>query len=524
MLLARLKSHIPLLKTVWRLALPVLLTNLLQSFVNVIDVFMVGRLGSLATAAIGMASVIRILVLVMVLSVTSGAMALVSQAKGAGDHDRMSIVARQAISSGILLSFVLMAIGLFSAEPLLQFANSSDDTVAVQLGAEYLQIFFFGISFLILNFVINRLMQGAGDTITPLYLTAFVNLLNIAFNYIFMFGLGPIPAFGLRGAAIGTIAARAIGVVIGLSIIYSGRNVIKIGAGSYWPDRQMFTDIFSIGVPSGIQGIFRNGSRLLVVKIISATEVGVFGISALAIGTSIESLAFMPILGINVAATSLIGQSLGRWQTKEAQQRGNMAIALGLFLMILFTIPLVVFAPILIRWFAPDANPTVLATGTLYMRTNTLALPMTAIAMVANGAMRGAGDSTPGMISTLATRGGLSIILAYVFGILLDYGSIAVWIALLVGLLLDGVFMGTRWRTNRWIGVALRKSEVYRQHLQHLPDKIQQQYLSEIRTPLMAESKTFERVTKQGVTYQMFDRDVVVTFDSADYKTTTLAH
>ena len=342
MLQATLKSKIPLLKEVWRLALPVLLTNLLQSLVNVVDVFMVGRLGSLATAAIGMASVIRVLVLVMVLAVTTGAMALVSQAKGARDPDRMSIVARQSISSGILLSFVLMGIGLISAEPLLQFANSSDDLVAVQLGAEYLQIFFLGIIFLILNFVINRLMQGAGDTVTPLYLTGIVNLLNIALNYIFMFGLGPIPAFGLQGAALGTIAARALGVVLGLTIIYSGRNVIKIDAGSYWPDRQMFTDIFTIGVPSGIQGIFRNGSRLLVVKIISATEVGIFGVTALTIGSTIESLAFMPILGLNVAATSLVGQSLGSWQTDEAKQRGNMAIVIAVVLMTIFVAPMII--------------------------------------------------------------------------------------------------------------------------------------------------------------------------------------
>ena len=92
-------------------------------------------------------------------------------------------------------------------------------------------------------------MQGAGDTLTPLILTGTLNLLNILFNYIFMFGLGPIPAFGLQGAAIGTVIARGLGIVVAFMIIYSGKNVIKLLPGSYKPHWQMFRDIFAIGVP-----------------------------------------------------------------------------------------------------------------------------------------------------------------------------------------------------------------------------------------------------------------------------------
>ena len=204
---------IKLIKTVWRLALPVLLTNLLQSLVSVVDVYMVGRLGPIAIAAVGMGNVVRMLVLVMVLAVSAGSMSLIAQAKGARDPEQMSFVTRQAISSGFLLSLLLMAIGLPLARPLLLFANSGGEPEAVILGTAYLQILFLGMPFLILNNIFDRLMQGAGDTITPLLLTGSLNLFNILFNYIFMFGLGPIPAFGVQGAAIGTVIARATAVV-----------------------------------------------------------------------------------------------------------------------------------------------------------------------------------------------------------------------------------------------------------------------------------------------------------------------
>ncbi|MCB8943722.1 MAG: MATE family efflux transporter [Ardenticatenaceae bacterium] len=510
-----------LLKQVWRLSLPVLITNLLQSLVSVVDVFMVGRLGPIPIAAVGMGTVIRTLVVVMVLSVAAGAMSLIAQAKGARDPERMSFVTRQAISSGFLLSLVLLVVGLATARPLLQLANSGGDPEAVRLGTAYLQILFLGMPFLVLNVVFDRLMQGAGDTMTPLILNGALNLLNIGFNYIFMFGLGFIPAYGLQGAAIGTVIARGLGLVLAFLIIYSGKNIVKILPGSYRPDWQMFRDIFAIGVPSGIQGIFRNGSRLLVISIITSTEAGTYGAAALAIGLQVESLAFMPVLGINVAATSLVGQSLGSWQTEEARRRGNTAVYLGVALMIVLITPLVAFAPAIIRLFDPSAHPVLLQTGTLYMRINTVFLPFSAVAMVANGALRGAGDSTPGMMSTILTRAAGSVTLAYLLGIVLGYGSTGVWWALALGMVGEAVYMAWRWRGDVWLEVALHKTDLYRQHLHHLPAAVQEQFLREVRAPLMARPFTLEQVNETGVVYQTADHTVTVHFSAEGYEMVT---
>ncbi len=508
----------PLFRQVWTLALPVVLTNLLQTSVNVIDTFMVGRLGPIPIAAVGMGNAIRMLILILLLSVAGGAMSLVAQAKGARDPDQMSFVTRQAISSGFLLSLVLMAIGLPLARPLMILANSGGDPEAVVLGTEFLHILFLGMPFLVLNIVFNRLMQGAGDTVTPLILTAGVNALNVLFNYVFMFGFGPIPAYGVAGAAIGTVISRGLGIGVAFIIIYSGRNVIKILPGTYWPDWQMFIDIFAIGVPSGIQGVFRNGSRLLVMGIITSTEVGTYGAAALAIGFQVESLAFMPVLGINVAATSLVGQALGSWQPHEARRRGNMAVVMGIGLMIILATPMVIFAPAIITFFDPSAHPVLLSTGTAYLRINTVMLPIAAIAMVTNGAMRGAGDTFPAMISTGFNRAFISVTLAYIFAFTLGYGSVGVWYALAVGIVLDGLFMGVRWRSNIWERVALRKSAVYRQHLRHLPDGIQQQYLQEIRTPLMAQPTVQEQVSPEQVIYTVPNGNVTIHFDNSGYR------
>jgi putative MATE family efflux protein len=506
-----------LIRQVWRLALPVILTNLLQSLVNVVDVFMAGRLGPIAIAAVGMSSAIRMLVLVMLISVAVGAMSLIAQAKGGRDPQRISDVTRQAISSGLIMSLVLTVLGFALARPLLMLVNSGGEPEAVALGTQYLRILFLGTPFLVLNIVFNRLMQGAGDTVTPLYLTGALNLLNIVFNYVFMFGAGPIPAFGIAGAAMGTVLSRALGVIVVFYLLYAGRNVIKLLPGTYSPNWRMFQDIFSIGIPSGVQGIFRNGSRLLVLGLVTSTEAGTYGAAALAIGFQVETLVFMPGLALNVAATSLVGQALGSWQVQEARRRGNTAIGIGLAVMVVLALPVVIFAPAIIRLFDPSAHPTLLQTGTNYFRINTVVLPLSAVAMVANGALRGAGDTLPGLISTLFTRAAMAVSLAYVLAFTLGMGSQGIWIALAVGIIADALFMGWRWRGQKWLAVALHKTELYRQHLRYLNENLQQRYLHEVRAPLMAKTDTREIVEGDTVTYTVPEKKVQIKFDDFGY-------
>lgn len=511
-----------LLKKIFKLALPVMLSNLLQSLVVAVDTFMVGRLGELEIAAVGMSNIVRILFLVMVLSVGGGAMSLVAQAKGARDPERMSFVSRQSVSAGILLSFVLMVLGLLLGEPVLRFANSGGDPRAIELGTAYLQIIFLGMPFLVLNMVFSRMMQGAGDTLTPLWITGGINLLNIFFNYCFIFGIGIIPAFGLTGAAIGTVLSRAIGVAIAFAVVLSGRNIIKLGKGSYKPDIPMFRDIFGIGLPSGIQGIFRNGGHLLVLSIVTSTSAGSLGAAALAIGMNVEALAAMPVLGLNVASTNLVGESLGKWQVAQARRQGNFAVILGLIVMAVLSLPLIIFAPAIIRFFAPDAGETLMQAGTTYLRIRTPFQLGTAVAMVGNGSLRGAGDTRPGMYSTLFTRGGLSAILAWLFAFPLGLDILGVWYALAIGLLLDGVYIWVRWRSKVWERVALERTDIYRQFLSSLKPEVRSVYLNEVRAPLMAQSNTTEAVTQSGVIYTLPDRDVEIQFNGKGYSLSKL--
>ncbi|MDQ3457841.1 MAG: MATE family efflux transporter [Deinococcota bacterium] len=516
--LASYRRYLPILGQVWRLSLPVIVANLFMTMVNVVDVFMAGRLGPVEIAAVGMASSVRLLVLIAILAVTAGSMALAAQAHGARDPAGVSFVARQSYSLTLILGLTLSVIGWFAAEPLLTFLNSGGDPRAVELGAAYLKILFLGTIFLNFNFVNNSLMQGAGDTVTPLYITAGINVLNVLFNYLFMFGPGPLPAYGVAGAAMGTVLSRVIAAGVGFYIFRSGRNVIKILPGSYKPDLTMFRDILAIGIPSGLQGVVRNSAQLFVLRIVTSTAAGSYGAAALAVGIQIESLAFMPGLAISVAATSLVGRSLGAWQVSAARIQGNVAIFLGVVVMSLIALPLFVFAPAIIRLFDPSAHPTVVEAGTAYIRINALFQPLLAIAMVTNGTLRGAGDTRPGLIGTLIGRWLVVVPLAYLLALQLGMGVNGVWWALVTGTTVQALYILLRWRSGTWQEVALKKTKVYRRYLHNLPQPAQARFLHEVRGPLLALENTTEHVGKDRVEYRGGAGTVTVRFEGGDFR------
>lgn len=490
----------------------------MQSLVQIIDTLMVGRLGPEEIAAIGLGNTLRLFVFIFVLSVSAGAMSLVAQAKGARDHKRISFITRQAISSGILVSIALGIIGIIFAKPILTLMEQGGSEKVIDLSYRYLVVLFIGTPFLLLNFVFEKTMQGAGDMKTPLLLNIVVIALNIFLNYIFIFGFGMIPALGVVGAAVGTVIARAISLGIGLYIFYSGKNVVKILPGTYVPDWQMFKDIFNIGLPSGVQGLFRRGANIFLIGVVTATELGTFGAAALAIGWQIEQLIIQPIVGLNVAATSLVGQALGRWQVKDAISKGNILITLGVVICTLLVLPPAIFPEYFVRLFDPSAQALVLKGSVGFFRIALLSVPIAAISVVITGIMRGAGDTRPPMYSTLIFRNIVTIGLAYILAFPAGLGSYGVWYAIVFGRLGDTAVMLFIWVRKKWLNVSIELTEIFRTHLYKLDKSALSKYLEEVRAPLMASRGTQEIIKANRVIYRANGRDQIVLFKNGGFK------
>ena len=501
-----------LVKQITLLSFPVLLSNVLQTLITVVDTIMVGQLGPLEIAAIGIGNTIRFLLFVTVMSVAGGAMSLIAQAKGGRDKRRMSFVTRQSLISGLFLSFMLGTIGYVFAEPLVRFMESGGNEKTILLAIDYLEIVFISSPFLLINFIQNRLMQGAGDTMTPLKITFALFILNICLNYVLIYGAGSVAPMGVEGAALGTMIARAVMAVFGMWLFYSGRNIIHILKGSWRPQWVIIKDILNIGVPSGIQGFFRHVANVVVVKLVTATQLGTLGAATIAIGIQVEQLLLQPVIGINVAGTSLIGQALGRWQTKDAFVKGNAMIVLGVFVMILFLIPVLVFPEWIISIFDPSADAIIVNSTRSFFYITMSVLPLYAIALVATGMMRGAGDTKPAMISSILGRNILTISLSWYLAFPMGMDFKGIWIGIAVGKLFDFVYMSIAWYRRQWYYVAIKRSEIYRVHLNLLSDKVMKDFLREVRGPQMALSGTKEYVTDADVTYRSGEEEVSYEF------------
>jgi putative MATE family efflux protein len=211
---------------VWKIAWPLIITNILNVLVGVIDLKMVGYLGTSSIAAVGMARQVMNLVFVIMIAVSGGASIVIARAYGAGKEETVSVLgAKTLVYMAVLALFLVGPMGFFTCRIFLIALGGEPEIV--EMGTSYLRVIFLGSLFTMFNFGISSVLLGVGKTRVSLVMLMGVNSLNILFNYIFIFGWGPIPAMGVAGAAWGTVVARGLGMIWGIGIAISPRYPVK---------------------------------------------------------------------------------------------------------------------------------------------------------------------------------------------------------------------------------------------------------------------------------------------------------
>src|SRR5215204_4591726 len=261
----------PLRPAVWKIAWPTMLTNVIGGLQGVIDHALVGNLvGYTGNAAIGVSIQLWIVVIVFISSIFIGMSVLVARFAGAGDEEKVNHTVYQAFLTAIFISLGIMApIGYFISPALLNLVNAAPDVKAEAL--PFLRIMFvFSIGMMIF-FMLSTALRSAGDARTPMMLGISMTLLNLALNVLLIRGLGPIPAFGTKGSAMGTCIASGLIAVYSFSRLWTGAWVISIPhGGGYGPDWSIIKSIFKFGLPTGIQGIAMNIGGVLMLSFIGS--------------------------------------------------------------------------------------------------------------------------------------------------------------------------------------------------------------------------------------------------------------
>ena len=438
-------------RRIWALAWPTLVYSVLELSLGVADFLMVRGLGSEATAAIGLNRQVTFLLESAALAVATGVITLVSQGVGAGNREQVDGAVRQSFRLVVLLGVPTTLVGLLASRPLLVALQASPATLAH--GVPYLHIYFLGTLFLWASLVAAAVFRGTGDTRTPLKLAAGVSVLNIGLNYVFVFGAGAIPAYGVAGAAIGTVGARAVGAAIYLVLLvrgtpHAGLRILPLG-GIDWG---LVRRILRIGWPPALAAIARNGARVVYLALLGVVPLGASLHAAVGVGLQVRLVSVLPALAFQVAAATLVGQAVGARQFDLAQSIGQRTVLLLALIMAGVVTVTFLLAEPLAALFIVD--PQVAALGATVLRWFAVAQFFSSLSIGTQGALTGAGDTKPIFRYTLVTQWG--VLLALTTALLVGVGwapegALLAWVAapVLQLVLMQRLFHSGRWRTLR---------------------------------------------------------------------------
>jgi putative MATE family efflux protein len=322
----------PLQKAVWKIAWPTMLQNIIGGAQGVVDHAMVGHfVGHAGNAAIGVSIQIWILVIVFISSVFTGMGVLVARFAGAGNHDAVNRTVYQAFLAAVLMAVVVMApVGYFAAPWLLNLVHAAPEVQEVAL--PFLRIMLVGSIGMLMLFMASGALRSAGDARTPMRLGIMLTALNVVFNVILIGGLGPFPALGVKGSAIGTTLASGITGLVFLWMLFTDRLVVKFTRDmSFKPDWKIIRELFRFGLPTGVQGIAMKVAGVLMVRFIGSLPDSAEAQAAYAVGyTELFSLITWTSVGLMGAAAAVAGQNLGANQPERAAQSAAVAAKIGL--------------------------------------------------------------------------------------------------------------------------------------------------------------------------------------------------
>lgn len=461
-LLSRLQSgHVipfreQLILTVY-LSLPAMLAQISSIVMQYIDASMVGNLGANDSASIGLVSSSIWLFGGICFAATTGFTVQVAQQIGAGEPCAARGILKQALVVNLGFSMLLLLIGVVISGKLPEWLGG--DALIRQNASRYFLVYVFSLPFVQMNYLAGGMLQCSGNMRVPSILNILMCGMDAVFNALLIFpsyswtvfGVSiPIPGadLGVTGAALGTAFAEVVTAVLMLWFLLRRSPVMKLRKG----DKFTFSSVHlkkavQIAIPVGFEQIVMCGAQVVATRIVS--PIGTVAIAANSFAVTAESFCYMPGYGIEVAATTLIGQSVGAGRPDLARRLAWISTGLGMVVMTCTGVFMYLAAPVMIGLLSPA--PEIRQLGTEVLRIEAFAEPMYAASIVASGVFRGASDtlipSCMNFISMWVVRLPLAAVLASYMGLQ------GVWIAMCMELCVRGVLFLLRLRSKRWLKV-----------------------------------------------------------------------
>lgn len=458
-----------LLKIILVLGWPLALSSVIQTFYNLIDAYWLGKLGRVQLAAPFISFQLIFFIISFAMGMSMAGTSLVAQYTGAKESKKARQVAGHLLLFLLILVFFLSILGYVFSKPLLNVLKTPKDAFAPTL--TYFRTMLLGLVTAVPFFIYQGVLNGYGDTISPLKVQAITVGINLILDPLFIFGWVGFPALGVQGAAIATIISRAIASVIGLYELFNGVRGIKLTLKCLKPDIEIYKKIIKVGLPASL-GMAGSSIGFIIIQGVINT-LGSAVVAAAGIGFRMVHLFMLPALGISSAITTIVGQTLGA----NKVNRAKASIILGLKIIIGFLIPamlLIAFYGKYIMIFFIPHDPLVQEIGRKMFYIVAPSVIFFAIFRIFAGAFQGSGHTMPVMITSLLRIWIVRLPLVWLLSIYLGWGHYGIWWGMLFSNIFTATLIFILYLKGNWqIPVIKRKKIIIRKEISEIEEIVE---------------------------------------------------
>lgn len=434
------------IRSLFRLSIPIVMANFLQTAYQLTDTFWVGRLGANEVAALSLSFPIIFLLISLGGGFTISGTILVSQYAGQKNRMMVSKVCFQTLLIIVAASLFLAGMAYWLTPYVI--AAMTKDLVVKELTVSYLRISFAGLLFSYLYMMFQSLYRGVGEVKTPFYIVLVAVVLNFMADPVLIMGYGPFPAYGVDGAAYATVATQGIAAILGLYLLAKGKGGIKLDVKRPEIDFQQIRQILKLGLPSSVEQSARALGMMVMTFLVAS-----FGNTALAaygVGVRVLSFIIIPSLGFSMATSALVGQNIGALKYERTKQVTSRALWVIFAALSVAGALFYLFAEQTLQIFVPE-EPAVIAEGALFIRIISLTFGFVGVQQVASGAFRGGGSTLISLLIAITSLWVIRFPIAYILSHHTGLEQAGVYWSFVFSNILGALIALFIIRRNKWI-------------------------------------------------------------------------
>jgi len=362
-----------------KIAVPASVATLFQTLFNIVDTYFAGKISSDALSALAKSFPIYFILIAASVGVTVGGTSLIANSIGEKNKENVLRYFGQTIVYGVLLSIIVTLVGLFFAANIFSLMGSSSNVI--KLGLEYTNVIFSGSIIFISVVALNSLLHAEGDTKTFRNVLILSFFLNIILNPLFIFGFGPIPPMGMYGIGLATIVCQIIAFLLILIRITKSKTLKNISLKYFYPNLTFLNKIFFQSAPISAALFMISIGNFIILSY--ASRFGELAVAGYGSATRFEQILLLPVLGLNTAIISIVGQNFGAKEYLRVKQSYYQAITYGTVIMLIAGLIIFVSADKIVSIFTNDV--VVINYGTIYLKISALIFPAYPVYFISNG-------------------------------------------------------------------------------------------------------------------------------------------